>query len=401
MAVIAATAGLTVVSVGVSAAAPMNIFVAPGTAVQTRGACNHPNFTSLQAAIDAAGVNAVIHVCPGTYIEQLTIDKSLRFVGFGAGNTEIVAPAVLNADQDGKYNVVEIGSLAPAAPAVVVSMKKLTVSGPGPGPCGTIDSGLAVVGNSTLSLKLATVGDIRDNPIGGCQNGEGIRAGTQRYITGDPQVGHVTAVHVTISNYQKNGIVVSGAGSTGVLRHDTISTNNPGIGSNGIEVVDGGRATAALNAISGNECLLAQPTCGPDFTANAQGAGILLVNPGSPTLLARNTVNNNDEGIYTNAAVTMSHNVVTGNKYEGIFVDSGALGVSGVSAMDNVTNNDGNYGVYLGSTTGGTAGEQVTFIHQTAQGNGQDDLFWDGNGTLNGSHNICTTAAPSKTAWHC
>jgi parallel beta-helix repeat protein len=396
MASIAVTAGLMAVSADASSAAPMNIFVSSGTAVQTRGACIHPNYNTIQGAIDAAGSGAVIHVCGGTYVEQLTITKNLRIVGFGASMTSIVAPAVLTADGDGKYNVVEIGSLTSGSP-VTVSIKKLTVSGPGPGPCGTIDSGIAVVGGSMLNIKLSTVGDIRDNPIGGCQNGEGIRAGTQRYVTNRPEVGHVVSVHTTVSHYQKNGIVVSGAGSTGVIRHDTISTTNPGIGSNGIEATSGGRVNAALNVIFGNECDV--PTvCGSDFTTQAQGTGILLVGPGSPTVLARNTIHDNDEGIYTDTGITMTHNVVSSNRYEGIFVDSGA---SGVSAMDNVTSSDGFYGVYLGSTTGSTAGEQVNFIHQTAQGNATDDLFWDGNGTLNGSHNICTTAAPSTQAWHC
>lgn len=393
------SAGLVALPTAASAS-PGALVVGPAPLAQGAqpGSCKHPNYSTVQGAINAAASGAVIHVCTGTYVEQLNIaGKNLKLMGAGQGATTITAPAVLSADGDGKHNLVEVGSLTGVGGPVNVSMKLMTLTGPGPGPCGSIDSGIAVVGGSTLSLALSTIRDIRDSPIGGCQNGEGVRAGTQRYITNDPQVGHVTVVHTTVTGYQKNGIVISGTGSSGALRHNTIATSNPGIASNGVEVIGGGKASVSRNQISGNECDIPS-VCGAAFTTESQGAGILLIGPGTPTTLSNNTVSANDEGVYTDTGIKLSHNDVSGNRYEGIFVDSGATGF--VSAHD-VATGDGNYGIYMGPSTGSTAGEAGTFSHDTAQGNAVDDFFWDGDGTLHATRNICGSAAPSLSAWGC
>ena len=52
-----------------------------------------PNVTSLPtitAAIAAAGRNAIIKICPGTYNEQLTITKNLTFKGVTSGGSSQV-----------------------------------------------------------------------------------------------------------------------------------------------------------------------------------------------------------------------------------------------------------------------------------------------------------------------
>ncbi len=49
----------------------------------------HGNYTSIQAAINAASVGDTIYVWAGTYYENLTIDKSLTIIGNGTINTTI------------------------------------------------------------------------------------------------------------------------------------------------------------------------------------------------------------------------------------------------------------------------------------------------------------------------
>ena len=54
------------------------------------------DFDTIQEAINAANEDDVIKVLPGTYIEQITINKTLTIIGSGAKSTIIEAPAVLN-----------------------------------------------------------------------------------------------------------------------------------------------------------------------------------------------------------------------------------------------------------------------------------------------------------------
>ena len=64
-------------------------------------------------------------------------------------------------------------------------------------------------------------------------------------------MGHVTIDNVIVADYQKNGIVVAGAGSTGKITNTTVTGNGPTdvIAQNGIEVVDGAAATISTSTI--------------------------------------------------------------------------------------------------------------------------------------------------------
>src|SRR5688572_26420282 len=68
-----------------------------------------PNdYPTIQSAIDATNAGATIKVLPGTYVEQLTISKSLTLVGSGARATIIQAPAVLDTNVLGLTYVAQI-----------------------------------------------------------------------------------------------------------------------------------------------------------------------------------------------------------------------------------------------------------------------------------------------------
>ena len=131
-----------------------------------------------------------------------------------------------------------------------VTMSGLTVAGPGPSGCGSISTGIAVLAGASLDLSTSSVEDIRDNPFSGCQNGEGIRVGTQRGLA-TASVGHATIDNVIVTGYQKNGIVVAGPDSTGKITNATVTGHGPTpvLAENGIEVVDGAAATISTSTI--------------------------------------------------------------------------------------------------------------------------------------------------------
>jgi hypothetical protein len=231
---------------GTAHAAGTTIYVAPPPALANLNtSCTFPGYNTIQAAVAASSVGDTIVVCDGVYNEQVTIDHSLTLAG--SGNAIIQAPTILVPDASGKNNVVEVNNGAS------VTMSGFTVAGPGPGPCGSIDTGIAVLGGASLDLSNTTVRNVQDNPFSGCQNGEAIRVGTPRYST-TPDVGHATIDHVIATQYQKNGIVIAGSGSTGKITNTTVTGagHTSTIAQNGVEVVNGAAATISTTTMRDN-----------------------------------------------------------------------------------------------------------------------------------------------------
>jgi len=343
--------------------------------------CKH-----VQQAVDVASSGDTISLAKGNYVEQASIAKDLTLTGAGSGASTISAPAVLVPDSQGFLNIVEINSGAS------VQLSQLAVAGPGPGTCGSIDRGISVIGGASLAITQAAVSDIRDNPGSECNNGFDVGAGNQRHgqIT-DPEVGHLTIDHTTLSGYQRAAIFVSGDGSTGQIDHNTIKgvpctfpCNGPG----GIGVFSGASATIDHNTISGNECNDPTLPCGPDWFNDYQSWGILMSGAASSTVVSYNSLNTNDAGIYTDSAVTIDHNDVASRWF-------GIVTYFGNAAQ--VNDNSITAGVYGIFEFGGTC----TFSHNAASGSSGADLWWDGTGTPSFSHNSCATASPSKAIWDC
>ena len=246
------------------------------------------DYPTIQTAINAANASDDIVIDSGTYSEQLSIGKSLNITGSG-GTTIIKAPAILVTDIFGMSNIIDITGGA------TVKISKLTVSGPGSTNCGSITTGIFVSGDSTLKITNSTITDIHDSPAGGCQNGVGIFVGRAKLST----TGHAEISDVTITKYQKGGIVVDNTGSTANIQDNQISWGlSPlNIASNGIQVSRGAQAIVLDNKVTGNIC--SATVCGPDLTNPQldQAAGILLYGSGDRTVVKYNEVSQNDIGI--------------------------------------------------------------------------------------------------------
>ena len=344
--------------------------------------CKH-----IQQAVDVASAGDKISLARGSYVEQVSIAKDLTLTGAGSGASTISAPTtVLVPDSHGFLNIVEINSGAS------VQMSRLAVAGPGPGTCNSIDRGISVIEGASLAITQAAVSDIRDNPRSECNNGFDVGAGTQHGDTPtDPEVGHLTIDHTTLTGYQRAAIFVAGDGSTGQIDHNTVKgapCTYPCNGPGGIGVFFGASATIDHNTITGNECNDPTLPCGPDWFNNAQSFGILMIGADSSTVVSHNTLNTNDVGIYTDTGVTIDHNDVASRWY-GIATDYG-----NAAQVDHNSTTGGIRGIM---DLGGTG----TFSHNSASGSSDADLWWDGTGSPGFSHNRCGTAAPSKAIWDC
>jgi hypothetical protein len=277
-------------------------------------------YPTVQTAVDAAGAGDRIKVLPGTYREQVSIDKSLTITGSGAGSTTIQAPAALVAGRGGSNSIVEIHSGA------VVAMSLLSVSGPGSGTCdnGALRNGIHVV-EGELDLSFAKVTHIHDTPLAQCfRSGTGILVGDDE--TGS--TGSVTVRFSEISDYQSAGIVVVNEGSTGTISHNVVTGQglSTQTATDGIEFALGAVGTVSYNIVSGNACGSPELGCGTDFFEEFQHAGI--GGGGKGTIITRNLLFDNQVGIYMGESAAISNNAVLNSHYFGIALQDGAFTVS-------------------------------------------------------------------------
>src|SRR6267143_459490 len=300
----------------------------PGTGT-SGGSCNAPGFNTIQSAVSSPSVppGSLIIVCPGTYVEQVNIGKSLSLLGSGPSSTTVKAPPLLVPDTAGQFSIVTISG------AITVSISGFTISGPGPGGCGSIHYGILVKGGATASIfgnSIVHIRDVEGGTISGCQNGAGIRVG--RAFTLD--TGTASIKGNSISDYQKGGIVVDGTGTKATVLKNTVIGVGPTskIAQNGIQVGRGAAATIEQNTVSGNECnhidIVISNTCGPDLDNEIQDGGILLFND-SPAPLSVTVTNNNvfgnDAGIlpfFVTDGISISCNNIRDNRFGNLVIYS-------------------------------------------------------------------------------
>jgi len=242
-------------------------------------------YTSIQAAVDAAADGDTINVQPGTFLEQVTLNKSVHLVGAGAGVSIIKAPATLPPSSSQTSVIVNI-----AGSGVNAELAGFTVTGPGPVACGSISAGIVVRDGANAAIHNNTIQDVRDSTFSGCQNGVALLVGRQAWST----FGTATIADNTITGYQKGGIVIDNTGSNATITNNVVTGagNTAVTAQNGIQISRGATATLSGNTVSGNSFHLAGN--GWDWGAG----GILLYQSGAVTLSGGNTISGNDQNLY-------------------------------------------------------------------------------------------------------
>lgn len=334
---------LTAVVVQVANASAATLWVSNSVPVSSPGSsCADPGYSTIQAAIDAAAGGARIEVCSGTFVEQLTITKSLKLsAANGAGTAKVVLPATpvdsttscdtapgtedFQADQDG-VSICTAGT---------VELTGMTFEPKWPAAtCYDSLYGILVAGGATLKANAVTIDGAGASPINGCQGGVAIQVGMA--WTDPVEVGHAALSGDTISGYQKNGITVDGHGSSAKISNTTVlgAGATPAIAQNGIQVSNGALAKITGSSISGNEC--DAPSCGADAFDETQATGVLFFGAASGSSVERSTLKENDIGAYFfstsptqphTTEVTISKDVLSSDRYEGVALDQGDASV--------------------------------------------------------------------------
>jgi parallel beta-helix repeat protein len=279
------------------------------------------HFKTISAAIAQAHKNDIILVDPGTYTEQLSITGHTR------DGLKIVAedpddPTVIKAPTGLNGSIVDIENVSD------VLFQGFTVTGNG-NAAGTIDSAVRVDTGASAT--------IRDNHITGLFNGtnnqagDGIRVGDAVNST----VGTATIVDNVIDGYQKDGIIVSGAGSSATIRDNVVKGAGPVglVAQNGIQVSDGAAGKVIDNSVTGNVYT------GNDFLAD----GILVFNDTAKVVVRDNRVTHNESGVVLDSVsnVVVADNTVSSNTLDGIDVFS----ATSSSLVGNRADHNGSAGV--------------------------------------------------------
>jgi hypothetical protein len=157
-----------------------------------------------------------------------------------------------------------------------------------------------VVVNATTGVSIAnsTIHDIGETPLNGSQHGVGVLYTTINQdgtSTGASASG--TLSNTTITNYQKNGVVVSGSGAAVTITDNTVTGEGPisYIAQNGIQISFGATAKLVGNTVSLNNYVPSKVTaCG---LLLYKAGGVSASKSGLSYVKAENTFHDNETDI--------------------------------------------------------------------------------------------------------
>jgi len=255
---------------------------------------------SIQAAVNAAMNGDTIQIAAGIYVEQVTINgKNLTIhgAGDGTGGTIIASPNAAslvvnatdpNAGRPNKFAVVAVTGGAN------VTIDGLTVDGRGQGFQNRADYdfvGVYVL-NSDAVINGVAVANIVSSQLFGAQRNISIIATSHDVAHGGNGPHTVTIEHSTVSNFQKEGILVNGATLTVDIHDNTITgTVTPNQSQNGMQVGSSG-------AFAGTKGTIDHNTITNIDNPNGGASGILVFHADASLAITNNNVsgtNPNDQ----------------------------------------------------------------------------------------------------------
>jgi hypothetical protein len=346
---------LCVMGVATGAASAATVYVSNSSPVVPGGkSCAQPGFNTVQAGVTAAA-GGTVNVCPGTYTEQVNITGAAKLTavsGVGTATLRMPAtPAQSMSSCDTKSNVEE-GPLVQSDEVSICTNATVTMTGLNVEaliPLETCAGGLNaifVAGGGTLKASNMTINGASTtlNGFKGCQHGLAVRAGS----ASREEVGHASLKGVTVKGYEKNGPTATGVGSTLSISSSTVTGEGPSpyIAQNGIEIAFGGGGTVKSTTVTGNECNVG--SCG---ATGEQASGVLFFEAKAGSQAIGSTVRENDMGVYyasgektvpANPEVSISKDVLTSNRYEGILLEEGKA-----SLTSDTINGTGRVGIDL------------------------------------------------------
>lgn len=283
-------------------ASASSVVVTPPNTTPCKRLASYP---TISQAVSSVPSGSTIYVCPGTYAEQVFINKKLTLIGVaangltgagasGANNPVIVPPAggvlvnskdLSNAQPTAAQILVQTPGNDLAQP-IEVSISDIAVDGSNNGlsGCATDLVGIyyqnasGTVNHVTTRFQELSVADF------GCQDGVALYV-QSGYGTGGTAV--VTVENSNIHDYEKNGITADGGGTVATITRNYVV----GIGAttliaqNGIQLSGGASGKISSNVVT-DDVYVNPPSCSATGACYS-ATGILLFD--SPEEPARTT----------------------------------------------------------------------------------------------------------------
>jgi nitrous oxidase accessory protein NosD len=294
------------------------------------GTCPSPSSTTyatIGAALAAAAPGDEIDICPGAYAEQLVITKPVTLRGIASNGVArvLIQPTTL----------ANVGTLSSQAVISVVNTQGVTIEGL------AIDASMNTVSGCTVTLAgihfYNSSGRAANNAISGAQlanplscttlfpgNGFGVQVDT---ATGQTGPFSVSISGNSIHDFNRNGILVNGAGITAEINGNTIAGVGPSTGYNqfGVFIALGAVGHVSHNMITQGNCgSVVLATC---YTLRSEGVVFRAVGDGS--VVDSNFIANAQSGIFLNGGnnAQITNNVIMNiDALDGIFIEGSAAG---------------------------------------------------------------------------
>jgi parallel beta-helix repeat protein len=359
-------------------------------------------FPTIGAAIAAAPAGATVDVCPGTYPEQLLIDKNLTLTGIQSGTNYAIMIVPPSAGL--VANGVDIGGSPVAAQIFVqnasaVKINHLIVDGTGNNltncgpPAGPTLEGIyfqnasGQITNNAVRNQYLT--DFTD--LGGCQNGLAINIESTTPST-------VSITNNSVRNYQKNGITADGLGDgtpgpavtiyqNAIVGMAATAMNWPGgAAENGVQVGFGATGSVNGNTVNDNiwfndtsdnpgnaaSGILVYASAGVTVTENRVGSAQFGITtdtdpsygPADNTIITSNKVVGTqifDAIDVCSSSNTVEWNTVYGSTQSGIHLDDACSGTSNSNTVSGNEVHEACAGILQGTGSGTTLGTNTFY----------------------------------------
>ena len=208
--------------------------------------CPGAQFAKIQDAVNAASAGDSIQICPGTYIEQISITKPLQLNG---NNGAIIRPNNIVANSTGLASGQPIAAIILVQDTTGVTIRNVIVDG--------VDNGISecdpdLIGvfyrNASGELSHVAVHDVKLNStLNGCQSGSAV------LVQSSNGVNSVVAIEESsIHDYQKNGITANEVGTQVTIEGNVVTGLGPTTGAtqNGIQIGFGAAGSIRHNTVA-------------------------------------------------------------------------------------------------------------------------------------------------------
>ncbi|MGA9993989.1 MAG: right-handed parallel beta-helix repeat-containing protein [Pyrinomonadaceae bacterium] len=313
--------------------------------------CPTAQFTSIQAAVSAAGSGDIIKVCPGTYQEQVRINKPLTVQGIAVGNLNLIlikpAPAIVNSASITNPTSL-IAAIVLVENASNVNLINLTVDGATNGNvCGTNIVGIYYrnASGKADSVAVRNIRLVAGNE--GCQSGLGIFA-----QSGGGGSSKLQVLNSSVHDYQKNGITGNETGTELTAIGNNVSGDGatPFIAQNGIQVANGAKGFITGNSVINND----YAGCTSPDTCAATASNILVFNA-SYANVSLNSLGKSQINIFlqANKSEASYNNILDSDVFDGIDIFGNQNKVNGNRIFNSDTSGifvEGNQNEVKGNT---------------------------------------------------